>query len=59
MVIGDSLNDLSMFAVAGYRVAMGNAAEEVKQQADVITVTNDEDGVAVALEQLYKCTLKF
>lgn len=53
VVIGDSLNDLPMFAVAGYRVAMGNAVEEVKQQADVITVTNDEDGVAHALEKLY------
>ncbi|GGJ69182.1 hypothetical protein GGR02_002120 [Anoxybacillus voinovskiensis] len=60
MVIGDSLNDLPMFAVAGYRVAMGNAAEEVKQQADFITITNDEDGVAHALEKLVgqECLVK-
>lgn len=52
IVIGDSLNDLPMYAVAGYRVAMGNATEEVKEQADFITTTNDEDGVAKVLEKL-------
>ncbi|WP_240371252.1 Cof-type HAD-IIB family hydrolase [Anoxybacteroides rupiense] len=52
VVVGDSLNDLPMFAVAGYRVAMGNAAEAVKQQSDSITATNDEDGVALILEEL-------
>ncbi|MBB5323156.1 hypothetical protein HNQ34_000233 [Anoxybacillus tepidamans] len=54
IVVGDSHNDLSMFAVAGYRIAMGNASNEVKKQADFITVTNDEDGVAGVLEELVR-----
>lgn len=43
---GDSLNDLKMIRSVGLGVAMGNAQEAVKQAADVITGTNDEDGVA-------------
>jgi Cof subfamily protein (haloacid dehalogenase superfamily) len=54
VVFGDSYNDLSMFAVAGYRVAMGNAAPEVKEHSDFITATNDEDGVALVLEGLVR-----
>ncbi|QPA32895.1 Cof-type HAD-IIB family hydrolase [Thermaerobacillus caldiproteolyticus] len=52
VAIGDSHNDLSMFAVAGYRVAMGNAASELKEHSDFVTATNDEDGVALVLEKL-------
>jgi 5-amino-6-(5-phospho-D-ribitylamino)uracil phosphatase len=54
VAMGDSHNDLSMFAVAGYRVAMGNAAPKVKENSDFITATNDEDGVALVLENLLK-----
>ncbi|WP_044748159.1 Cof-type HAD-IIB family hydrolase [Bacillus alveayuensis] len=54
VVMGDSHNDFSMFAVAGYRVAMGNAALKVKENSDFITATNDEDGVALVLEDLVK-----
>ncbi|HSI39985.1 MAG TPA: Cof-type HAD-IIB family hydrolase [Xanthobacteraceae bacterium] len=50
-VIGDMQNDLPMFGVAGLRLAMGNAAPEVKAQADFVTTANDEDGVAHAIEQ--------
>jgi HAD superfamily hydrolase (TIGR01484 family) len=46
IAIGDSGNDLSMIRAAGLGVAMGNASENVKQHADVITLTNDEHGVA-------------
>lgn len=52
IAIGDSYNDIPMFEVAGYNVVMGNADEEVKKYADEITLTNDEDGVAVFLEKL-------
>jgi Cof subfamily protein (haloacid dehalogenase superfamily) len=52
LVFGDSHNDLTMFGRAGLRVAMGNASDEVKDAADRISLTNDEDGVAVVLEEL-------
>jgi 5-amino-6-(5-phospho-D-ribitylamino)uracil phosphatase len=52
VVFGDSHNDLSMFAVAGCRVAMGNAASELKEVSDIVTVSHEEDGVAVVLEEL-------
>lgn len=51
MVIGDSLNDLEMIRYAGIGVAMGNAREEVKGEADYVTGTNNEDGVAQAIEK--------
>ena len=38
--------------VAGFRVAMGNSVDEIKAGADYITDTNENDGVAVAVEQL-------
>lgn len=50
--IGDHGNDYSMLKYAGYGVAMGNAEKEIKEIADEITLTNDEDGVAVFLEKL-------
>ena len=49
---GDELNDLSMVEMAGVGVAMANAVPEVKRAASRIASSNDEDGVAVALEQL-------
>lgn len=48
-VAGDSLNDLDMFEKAGLRFAVGNAREEIKAAADVVTGTNKEDGVAEAI----------
>jgi len=51
MACGDSGNDLSMLEYAGFSVAMGNAVTEAKEKADVITLTNNEDGVAVAIEK--------
>jgi Cof subfamily protein (haloacid dehalogenase superfamily) len=50
-VIGDGENDLAMFAKAGLSIAMGNAGTEVKQQADVVTAANTEDGFARAIER--------
>lgn len=49
MAIGDNENDLSMIEYAGIGVAMGNATENVKRAADILTTSNDEDGVAEAL----------
>lgn len=46
IAMGDSFNDLSMIREAGLGVAMGNAQEEIKAQADVVASTNEEDGVA-------------
>jgi len=51
MAIGDSLNDLEMIRYAGLGVAMGNARSEVKKEADYITGTNNEEGVAAAIEK--------
>ncbi len=51
MTLGDFDNDLPMIQWAGWGVAMGNANERVKNAARVITKTNDEDGVAWAVEQ--------
>ena len=49
-VIGDMANDLPMFETAGLAIAMGNGAPEVKQRADLVSLTNEEDGVAYAIE---------
>ena len=51
MAIGDSYNDLEMLTAAGIGVAMGNAPEAVKQAADVVVATNEEAGVAEAIER--------
>lgn len=50
MAFGDGYNDLSMLKLAGMGVAMENAAPEVKAEADYVTLSNEEDGVAAALE---------
>lgn len=51
MAIGDERNDLDMFAFAGTSVAMGNGNDLVKQAADYVTSSNDEGGIAQALEK--------
>lgn len=51
MAIGDSFNDLEMIKYAGVGVAMGNARREIQDQADIVTATNQEDGVAEAIER--------
>lgn len=51
LAFGDDLNDLAMFAAAGCSLAMGNAPDEVKRAADVVILSNDEDGVARYLEE--------
>ncbi|BCJ92340.1 haloacid dehalogenase [Terrihabitans soli] len=51
-VIGDQANDLPMFAKAGVSIAMGQAPDAVKAAADAVTASNDEDGVAVAIDRI-------
>ncbi len=51
MTIGDGSNDLEMVSAAGLGVAMGNAVPAVKAAASVVVGTNDEGGVAEALER--------
>lgn len=48
---GDGLNDLAMLRAVGFGVAMANGNEEVKKYADYVTGSNDEDGVAKAIEK--------
>jgi len=51
LVLGDMENDLEMFRKAGFAVAMGNATDEVKRAAHATTLSNEEDGFAVAIER--------
>lgn len=50
--IGDQINDISMIQNAGLGIAMGNAVPEIRELADVQTATNDECGVALAIDRL-------
>ena len=51
MAIGDSRNDVPMLRWAGTGIAMGNSLPEVRQSVRYVTGTNDEDGVAAAIER--------
>lgn len=51
IAIGDGFNDLSMIKYAGMGIAMQNAQQVVKDNADFITLSNEEDGVAYAVEK--------
>lgn len=51
IAFGDEDNDLEMIEYAGTGVAMGNAIDQLKNIANEITVTNEEDGIAVYLEE--------
>ena len=53
IAIGDGFNDLSMIQYAGLGIAMANAQEVVKENADFITLSNEEDGVAYAAGKIY------
>jgi hypothetical protein len=54
MVCGDGYNDLSMIEYAGFGVAMSNAQHVVKEAADYITLSNEEDGVAAAVKKFIR-----
>ena len=52
VAIGDDVNDIEMIRRCGTGVAMANALPEVKQVANVVTTSNNEDGVALVLQSL-------
>ena len=51
MTVGDYENDVPMLRAAGLGVAMGNAMDDIKQAAKRVTDTNEEDGLAKAIER--------
>ena len=51
MAFGDADNDVTMLRFAGFGVAMANAEPAARQAADFVTASNDEDGVAAAVER--------
>ncbi len=51
MAFGDGGNDLTMLEYAGKGIAMANSQKHVLEIADEITLSNDEDGVAVMVEK--------
>ena len=54
MAFGDGSNDITMLLEAGRGIAMGNACREAKEAADEVTLSNEEEGVAVEIEKLLK-----
>lgn len=51
IVMGDGGNDISMFECAGLKIAMANAEEYLKERADFITTSNNDSGVAKAIQK--------
>jgi Cof subfamily protein (haloacid dehalogenase superfamily) len=51
MAIGDNYNDIEMLAFAGLPFIMGNASEELREKGWAVTLPNDQNGVAAAIEQ--------
>ena len=54
MAFGDNFNDIDMIRYAGLGVAMGNAADEVKEAADIVTDINDNEGERQILDKYFK-----
>ena len=52
IAFGDAENDIPMLKTAGMGVAMGNAARPVKDAANMVTLSNNDDGIAAALNHL-------
>ena len=53
VAIGDADNDKEILQTAGLSIAMGNASDEIKKIADFVTLDNDSDGVAAAIEKFF------
>lgn len=51
LAIGNYYNDIAMLTFAGLGLAMGNSPEAVKEMADAVVPSNEEEGVAAALQQ--------
>lgn len=58
VAIGDGVADVSMLQLAGTSIAMGNARDSVKVCADFITLSNEENGVAAAIEKALLTSIK-
>jgi HAD superfamily hydrolase (TIGR01484 family) len=52
MAIGDNYNDIEMLAFAGVPFIMGNAAQELRRDGWMVTLPNDQSGVAAAIDQV-------
>ena len=52
MAVGDNLNDLQMLEFAGHPVVMGNGLEELKARGWRVTASNDDAGVALAIDEI-------
>jgi hypothetical protein len=52
--VGDMQNDLAMFAKSGLSIAMGNATDDVKKMATLVTASNEDEGFAGAIETILK-----
>ncbi|MCC8166120.1 MAG: Cof-type HAD-IIB family hydrolase, partial [Planctomycetes bacterium] len=52
VAFGDADNDFSLCKLAGIGIAMGNACDDLKAVTDMVTTTNNDDGIACALEKL-------
>ncbi|MCO6546101.1 MAG: HAD hydrolase family protein, partial [Gilliamella sp.] len=48
---GDGMNDFEMFLTVDHPIAMGNAVDELKAKAEFVTDTNNNDGIAKALQK--------
>ncbi|MFU2046579.1 Cof-type HAD-IIB family hydrolase [Avibacterium gallinarum] len=53
IAFGDNFNDLDMLQYVGLGIAMGNSPEEIKRIAKQITASNDEDGIALSLRNIF------
>lgn len=54
IAIGNDYNDISMLKVAGLSICVDNALDEVKKEADHVTLSNNQDGVLVVLEKVLR-----
>ena len=54
VAIGNDKNDISMFNSCGFSIAVNNAPDYIKKMVDYVTLSNDEDGVAIVLEGFIK-----
>ncbi|MGM9942090.1 MAG: HAD family hydrolase [Bulleidia sp.] len=52
--IGDGENDIQMFENAGFSIAMGNGHPQLKQKADLVVASNDNNGVKEAIEHILR-----
>ena len=52
--VGDMENDLAMFRTSGLSIAMGNATDDVKTVATLVTASNEDEGFAGAVEMILR-----